>query len=102
MDAAAGSRRFQSHILPVKHRQGCHQNKGQSNSCICTIFFHENSERNLSIIYSFGEQFNTHSFQTHFVTFGREQETSYHFFRSIGESESEDPTLTETLARRLS
>ena len=24
------------------------------------------------------------------------------FFRSIGESESEDPTLTETLARRLS
>ena len=37
-----------------------------------------------------------------YVSFGMEQETSYHFFRSIGESESEDPTLTETLARRLS
>ena len=47
-------------------------------------------------------KFNIHTFPTQFVSFGTEQETSYHFFRSIGESESEDPTLTETSLLRLS
>ena len=46
--------------------------------------------------------FSDRPFHYAFCYFGTEQETSYPFFRSIGESESEDPTLTETLARRLS
>ena len=46
--------------------------------------------------------YNIRTFRTHFVSFGIKQENFDYVFGSIGESESEDPTLTETLARRLS
>ena len=46
--------------------------------------------------------YNIRTSRTHFVSFGIKQENFDYVFGSIGESESEDPTLTETLARRLS
>ena len=51
----------------------------------------------------FVEVYNIRSCPRTFLYFGGIlQENLYHFFRSIGKSESEDPTLTETLVRRLS
>ena len=64
------------------------------------LTFHHNNTIFETVLIT--QKYNIYLSLTLVVTFGREQETSYHFFRSIGESESEDPTLTETLARRLS